>query len=103
LVAWLPGLIAVVLWKSYGGHLHWPELLNLLLGHWLRMLLSGGLALAAAALAESAASAAIVTLSFTLGTWALDFIALGVAVGWRHWLLIRRRQRCAFLNRACCG
>ncbi len=81
LVAWLPGLIAVVLWKSYSGHVYWPELLNLLLGHWLRMLLSGGLALAAAALAESAASAAIVTLSFTLGTWALDFIALGRG-GW---------------------
>src|SRR5262249_3808081 len=54
---------------------------NLLLGHWLRMLLSGGMAMAAAALAESAASAAIVTLSFTLGTWALDFIGTGRG-GW---------------------
>jgi hypothetical protein len=81
LVAWLPGLIAVILWKSYGGHLYGPETLNLLLGHWLRMLLSGGVAMAAAALAESAASAAIVTLSFTLGTWALDFIAAGRG-GW---------------------
>ncbi|MEP7340318.1 MAG: ABC transporter permease [Acidobacteriota bacterium] len=77
LIAWLPGLIAVVLWKFYGGHLYWPEALNLLLGHWLRMLMSAGVAMAAAALAESAASAAIVTLSFTLGTWALDFIAAG--------------------------
>lgn len=81
LVAWLPGLLALVLWKSYGGHLAWAETLNLLLGHWLRMLLSAALALAAAALAESAASAAIVTLSFTLGTWVLDFIALGRG-GW---------------------
>lgn len=81
LVAWLPGLIVLVLWKSYGGHLYWPETLDLLLGHWLRMLLSGGVAMAAAALAESAASAAIVTLSFTLGTWALDFIAAGRG-GW---------------------
>jgi ABC-2 type transport system permease protein len=77
LVAWVPGVIAVLLWKSYGGHLYWPEMVNLLLGHWLRMLLSGGVAMAAAALAESAASAAIITLSFTLGTWALDFIAAG--------------------------
>lgn len=77
LVAWLPGLIALGLWKSYGGHIYWPETLNLLLGHWLRMLLSVGVAMAAAALAESAASAAIVTLGFTLGTWALDFIAAG--------------------------
>lgn len=81
LVAWLPGLIAVILWKSYGGHLYAPETLNLLLGHWLRMLLSGGVAMAAVALAESAASAAIITLSFTLGTWALDFIAAGRG-GW---------------------
>ncbi len=81
LIAWLPGLIAVVLWKFYGGHLDWPETLNLLLGHWLRMLLSAGVAMAAAALAESAASAAIVTLTFTLGTWALDFMAAGRG-GW---------------------
>lgn len=81
LIAWLPGLIAALLWKFYGGHLFAPETINLLLGHWLRMLLSAGVAMAAAALAESAASAAIVTLSFTLGTWALDFIAAGRG-GW---------------------
>lgn len=80
-IAWLPGCIALALWKSYGGHVYGPELLNLLLGHWLRMLMSAGVALAAAALTESAASAAIVTLSFTLGTWALDFIAAGRG-GW---------------------
>jgi ABC-2 type transport system permease protein len=32
---------------------------------------------AAASIAESAASAAIVTLGFTVGTWALDFVAAG--------------------------
>lgn len=81
LIAWLPGLIAVAMWRAYGGHLYGPETLNLLLGHWLRMLLSAGVAIAAAALAESAASAAIVTLSFTIGTWALYFIAAGRG-GW---------------------
>ncbi|MGE0126465.1 MAG: ABC transporter permease subunit [Blastocatellales bacterium] len=81
MIAWLPGLIAVVMWRSYGGHLYAPETLNLMLGHWLRMLLGGGVAMAAAALAESAASAAIVTLGFTLGSWALDFIAAGRG-GW---------------------
>ncbi len=80
-IVWLPGLIAVVMWKAYGGHIHLPETWDLLLGHWLRMLLSASVAMAAAALAESAASAAIVTLSFTLGTWALDFIATGRG-GW---------------------
>jgi ABC-type transport system involved in multi-copper enzyme maturation permease subunit len=76
-VTLLPGLLAIVLWKSYGGHLHAPETLNLLLGHFLRAALSAGIAVAAAALAENAASAAIVTLGFTVGTWALDFIAAG--------------------------
>lgn len=77
LVTLLPGLIAIVLWKSYGGHLYALETLNLLLGHLLRAMLSAGIAVAAAALAENAASAAIVTLGFTVGTWALDFIAAG--------------------------
>jgi ABC-2 type transport system permease protein len=77
MIAWLPGLVAIALWRSYGGHLYAPETLNLLLGHLLRGLLSGALALAFAALTESAASAAIVTLAFTVGTWALDFIAAG--------------------------
>ena len=77
LVAQLPGLVALALWKSYGGHLYGWETANLLLGHLLRGMLSCGIAVAAAALAESAASAAIVTLGFTVGTWALDFIAAG--------------------------
>jgi ABC-type transport system involved in multi-copper enzyme maturation permease subunit len=77
ILAWVPGLAAIVLWRSYGGHVYAPETLNLLLGHLLRGLFSGGLAVAAAALAESAASAAIITLAFTVGTWALDFVAAG--------------------------
>ena len=75
LLALVPGLLAMVLWKSYGGHLYASETLNLLLGHLMRALLNGGIAVAAAAIAESAASAAIVTLGITVGTWALDFIA----------------------------
>lgn len=81
LVAWVPGFLALILWKTYGGHLYAPETLNLFLGHLLHMALSGGVAVAAAAIAESAASAAIATLGFTLGTWALDFVAVGRG-GW---------------------
>ncbi|HEV8167802.1 MAG TPA: ABC transporter permease subunit, partial [Pyrinomonadaceae bacterium] len=69
LIAWLPGIAAIVLWHSYGGHVYAPETLNLLLGHLLRGLLSGALGVAAAALTDVAASAAIVTLAFTVGTW----------------------------------
>ena len=77
IAAWLPGLLALALWKSYGGHVNFPETLNLLFGHFLRAMLSAGIAVAAAALTESAASAAIVTLGFTVGSWALDFVAAG--------------------------
>ncbi len=76
-LAWMPGLIALVAWKAYGGSLHAPELLNLLFGHLLRVILSSGIAVAAAAMSKSAASAAIATLGFTVGTWALDFVAAG--------------------------
>jgi hypothetical protein len=77
LLAWLPGLTALLLWRSYGGHLYGPETYNVLLGHLLRGLLSAGFAVAAAGMSESAASAAIVTLGITVGTWALDFVAAG--------------------------
>ena len=76
-IAWMPGLLAIVLWKIYGGTVYLPETLNLLFGHLLRMFLASGVAVAAAAVASSASSAAIATLGFTVGTWALDFLAAG--------------------------
>lgn len=78
ILAWAPALAAVVLWRTYyGGWLYAPEFLNLLLGHLLRVMLASGVAVAAASVANSAATAAIATLGFTAGTWALDFIAAG--------------------------
>ena len=77
LLAFTPGLLAAALWSSYGGHLAFPEAANLFLGHVLRMLVATGVAFAAAAVAGSAASAAVATLAFTVGTWALDFVAAG--------------------------
>lgn len=76
-LAWTPGWLALVLWKAYGGSLYAPELLNLLLGHLLRAILSCGVAVAAAGIATGASSAAIATLGFTVGTWALEFVAAG--------------------------
>jgi len=77
LIAWTPGLLALLLWKLYGGHLHSPEVLNLMGGHLLRVILSSGVAVAAAAICTGAAAAAIVTLGFTVGTWVLEFVAAG--------------------------
>ncbi|HEX4964316.1 MAG TPA: ABC transporter permease subunit [Thermoanaerobaculia bacterium] len=77
LVAFLPALFALLLWHGYGGHLGWGETANVVLGHLLHALLTIGVAVAAAAVCRSSASAAIVTLGFTVGTWALAFVAEG--------------------------
>ena len=77
IISWVPALLAMLLWRSYGGHLYASETLALMSGYLLRGLLSAGLGVAAATLADSAASAAIITLSVTVGTWVLDFIAAG--------------------------
>lgn len=77
ILAFVPGLLALGLWASYGGHLAFPETANLFLGHLLRMLVATGVAFAAAATAPSAGSAAVAALAFTVGTWALDFVAAG--------------------------
>jgi len=77
IVALIPFGIAIALWRGYGGHLHAPEVFNLLAGYTLRFLLTAAIAMAAASLMSGAANAAIVVLAFTIGTWALDFLAAG--------------------------
>src|SRR5215210_2971075 len=89
LVAWcvslIPVLSTLVIWKMLGGHLYPAETLNLFLGHLLYGLLIGAIALFAAAVAESAATAAIIALAFTIGSWVLDFTAAG-RPGFLDWL-----------------
>jgi len=81
LAAWgltmIPVLSALLIWRVFGGHLAAPETLNLLLGHLLYGLLVGAIALFAASVSESAATAAIVALAFTIGSWVLDFTLAG--------------------------
>jgi len=81
LAAWVlsstPALSALVVWELLGGHLSAPETLNLVYGHLLYGLLVGAIALFAASVSESAATAAIVTLAFTIGSWVLDFTVAG--------------------------
>lgn len=74
-IASLPPLLAVVLWRSYGGSIYPPELLTVAGGHMLNAALTVGLAAAAAAITEHPSTAAIVTLTVTVGTWILNFIA----------------------------
>jgi ABC-type transport system involved in multi-copper enzyme maturation permease subunit len=73
----VPAISAIVIWALLGGHLYAPESLNLLFGHLLYGLLVGAIALFSAAISESAATAAIVTLAFTIGSWVLDFALTG--------------------------
>jgi ABC-2 type transport system permease protein len=73
----LPALTTLVLWTFLGGHLSAPETANLILGHLLYGLLVGAIALFAASVTDSAATAAIVALAFTIGSWVLDFTLAG--------------------------
>src|SRR6266478_4065519 len=89
LVAWLlcaiPVLSSVLIWWMMGGHLSAAEIATLFLGHLLYGLLIGAVALFAASITESSATAAIVTLAFTIGSWVLDFTIAG-RPGWLEWL-----------------
>src|SRR6266851_5642882 len=70
----LPTLSALAIWGLLlGGHLYLPELLTVLLGHALYAFVIVGVAFLAAAITVSSSTAAIVALSFTLGSWILEF------------------------------
>jgi len=69
----VPALSVLPTWLIMGGHLHAPETLNLILGQLLYGLLVGAIALFSSSVSDSAATAAIIALAFTIGSWALDF------------------------------
>ena len=75
LVASLPGAIAIALWRSYGGSIYVPEVATVAFGHLLNAGLTIALAAVTAAVSEHPSTAAILTLSVTVGTWILNFVA----------------------------
>jgi ABC-2 family transporter len=81
MIAWsfasLPAISGLGLWMTMAGHVGTAETLTLLFGHAEYGLLVASISLFAAAATESAASAAIVALAFTIGSWALDFTVAG--------------------------
>ena len=95
LLAAVPALSALAVWELLGGHLAAPETLNLLLGHLLYGLLVGSIALFAAAVCENSATAAIVALAFTIGSWVLDFTVAGNPglLGWLSALSLTQTLR----------
>jgi hypothetical protein len=74
-VALLAPAAAVALWLAWGGSVFVPELCALLAGHLLNAGLAVGLAAAAASVAEHPATAALLTLGVTVGTWIVQFTA----------------------------
>jgi len=81
LAAWalvsVPAVSALAVWTVMGGHLAPLETLNLLFGHLLYGLLVGAIALFSATISESPATAAIIALAITIGSWVLDFTLAG--------------------------
>lgn len=74
-IALLPPVVAIMMWRSYGGSNYPPELLAVATGHMLNGALTIALAAAAAAVSEHPSTAAILTLTVTVGTWVISFIA----------------------------
>jgi len=66
---------AIVLWKLYGGSIYLPELSAVAFGHFMNAGLTIALGAAAAAITEHPSTAAIATLSVTVGTWIVNFVA----------------------------
>jgi ABC-2 type transport system permease protein len=74
-IASLPPLIAIALWRMYGGTIYWPEIAAVTAGHVLNAGMTVALACATASLTDHPSTAAILTLSVTVGTWILNFAA----------------------------
>jgi ABC-2 type transport system permease protein len=75
MIASTPAIIAIALWRSYGGSIYVPELATVAAGHLMNAGLTIGLAAATASMTEHPSTAAILTLSVTVGTWILNFVA----------------------------
>ena len=79
LAAWLIAsaapVVAILLWRAYGGSVYVPELATVGVGHLLNAGLTIALAAAMASMAEHPSTAAIMTLSVTVGTWIVNFFS----------------------------
>jgi ABC-2 type transport system permease protein len=71
----LAAIVAIALWKSYGGHADATEITAVALGHLLNGALTIALAMAIAAVTDHPSTAAIIALAITIGTWVIDFAA----------------------------
>jgi len=82
LVAGAAGLVAIGLWKYYGGPVSWPEVGALALGHLLNLGLTIAVAGVAAAVTDHPSTAAVATLAFTVGMWIVEFASAVYGGAW---------------------
>ncbi len=75
--ALLPAVSALILWHMMGGYISFPETAALLAGHGLYFLMVVTIAMFAGAVSDSLPTAAMLCLAVTLGSWVLDFAAVG--------------------------
>lgn len=71
----LPGVSVLIIWQHLGGAVHFPEILTLVLGHTLYSLTIVCIAMFATVISNTLATAAMICLAATLGSWVLDFAA----------------------------
>lgn len=84
LITSLGAVAAVLLWMAYGGAVHAPEVAAVALGHLLNAGLTVALAAAAASVADHPATAAILTLGVTVGSWVVSFVAAVHGGAWER-------------------
>jgi ABC-type transport system involved in multi-copper enzyme maturation permease subunit len=77
LASLLPAFLTFLIWHNLGGHIHWPEIILLLIGHGLYALTVITIGMFAATVSDALPTAAIFCLAITLGSWVLEFASAG--------------------------
>lgn len=87
MTAWLvtaaPFVVAVVIWRWWGGHVFLPEIAVVLLGHLLYASTIGGIAFLLSAVSENPATAGIGTLAVVMASFVLDFAGAATTGLWK--------------------
>lgn len=87
MTAWLvtsaPFVVAVLVWRWWGGHVFLPEIGTVLLGHLLYAATIAGIAFLLSAISENPATAGIGTLAVVMASFVLDFAGATATGIWR--------------------
>lgn len=79
----VPFVVAVLFWRSWGGHVFLPEIGTVLLGHLLYAATIAGIAFLLSAISESPATAGIGTLALVMASFVLDFAGATATGVWK--------------------